>query len=387
MAVCESKIVALILAAGFSSRMGACKPLLPFGESSVIATAVTSFRQAGISDIRVVIGYHGDKILPVLKELQVRPIWNERYAEGMFSSVLAGVQTFDDQIKAFFLLPVDTPLVKRYSLKTMIRLYRQTGAAVIYPTFRGKRGHPPLIDQQCFDHILAADGVGTLKNILEVFSPLAMEVELPDRGLILDMDTPEDYAYLTKYSSQEKNVPDREEIAALLKSRQTPRVIRHSLVVAAVGRRLAKALNKSGLQLDLALVTAGGLLHDIAKGQEQHARQGSILMKRLGYSLLAKVIFSHMDLVFDKHSLLDEAAIIFFADKVVREGRIVTLPERFREPSEKYAGQSDILSSIERRFQSGESIREAIVQILAVRADEVSKIPAYLRDSMKNSSL
>ncbi len=378
MAACKSKVAALILAAGFSSRMGAFKPLLPFDENSVIATAVNSFRQAGIFDIRVVIGYQADKILPVLKELQVRPVLNERYAEGMFSSVFAGVQTFNTQTSAFFLLPVDTPLIKRHSLKAMLRLYRRTGAAVVFPTFQGKSGHPPLIDQQCFGDILAAEGAGTLKIILKRFLCSAAELELPDRGIILDMDTPQDYARLKRYS-QAKQLPVREEALALLHARQTPRVIRHCLAVAAVGRQLAKRLNQSGLNLDLALITVGGLLHDIAKGQPQHARRGGRLLTSFGYPRLGTVIASHMDFVFDEHSFLDEAAIVFFADKVIREGRIVPLQNRFREPLRKYSGQPDVLYAIEKRFNSVQRIRTEIIRILAATAEPGRSLPTYLR--------
>ncbi|MDF2874967.1 MAG: metal dependent phosphohydrolase, partial [Sporomusa sp.] len=64
-------IAALILAAGFSSRMGAFKPLLPFGESSVIETVVNTFRQAGVADIRVVVGWQAERLRPVLDQLQV----------------------------------------------------------------------------------------------------------------------------------------------------------------------------------------------------------------------------------------------------------------------------------------------------------------------------
>ena len=109
----KEKVAALILAAGYSSRMGNFKPLLPLSGHSVIEYVVTNFRAAGISDIRVVVGFRAQDMLPVLRGLAVKPVINSRYAEGMFSSVVAGFQAlYDDGVEAALLLPVDTPLVK-----------------------------------------------------------------------------------------------------------------------------------------------------------------------------------------------------------------------------------------------------------------------------------
>ncbi len=191
----QSKISALILAAGLSSRMGELKALMPFGRSTVIETVIEQFRKAGISDIRVVIGHQKDLLLPLLEKLQVTVIVNHRYHKGMFSSVQAGVGTFSDQTQAFFLLPVDMPLIKADSLKSIIKTYYQTNAAVVYPVFNHKKGHPPLIDQQCFNSIRYQSDESTLKTVLTSFNHLSVETPLPDIGLTLDMNTPTDYEY------------------------------------------------------------------------------------------------------------------------------------------------------------------------------------------------
>jgi CTP:molybdopterin cytidylyltransferase MocA len=76
-------ISAIILAAGYSSRMGAFKPLLPFGDTTVMERSIALFRRAGIRDIRVVVGHNSSELLPLLKRLQALPLLNERYQEGM----------------------------------------------------------------------------------------------------------------------------------------------------------------------------------------------------------------------------------------------------------------------------------------------------------------
>ncbi|HWR06079.1 DVU_1551 family NTP transferase [Sporomusa sp.] len=356
-------IAALILAAGFSSRMGAFKPLLPFGESSVIETVVNTFRQAGVADIRVVVGWQAERLRPVLDQLQVTVVINERYEEGMFSSVLAGLHSFTEQPEGVLLLPVDTPMVKQTSIKTMLRKFRQTDSAVVYPVFRGRRGHPPLISGKYFDNILAVAGSGTLKSALECLAP-AINVEVPDRGVLLDIDTPADYEELNDYRLG-KALPTCEDAVALLKDSQpSNKVIQHSLAVATAGRQLADKLNKAGLHLNSTAVEVGGILHDIAKGKPHHARQGAKLMKRYGYPRLAGIIATHMDLIFDDKSTLDEAAIVFLADKLTHEGQIVSVEERFENALQRFSNEPDKVLLIKQRMSSAQRILARISGIL-----------------------
>ncbi|MGI6225278.1 MAG: nucleotidyltransferase family protein, partial [Peptococcales bacterium] len=81
-----NKLVALILAAGYSSRMGDFKPLLSLDSEYVITRTVNSLRAAGIADIRVIVGYRAEDLLPVLSSLGVTPVLNDNYDQGMFSS-------------------------------------------------------------------------------------------------------------------------------------------------------------------------------------------------------------------------------------------------------------------------------------------------------------
>ncbi|KAF5060060.1 Molybdenum cofactor cytidylyltransferase [anaerobic digester metagenome] len=189
-------ISAVILAAGLSSRMGEFKALLPFGRSTVIETVIDQFIAAGVTDIRIIVGHQSDLLLPLLEKLPVTAIENKCYLKGMFSSVRSGVLSFTNQTQAFFLLPVDMPLIKADSLKSIIKTYHKTSAAVIYPVYNQKRGHPPLIDQQCFDAICRGNDDTTLKTVLQAFKHLSVETTVPDIGLTLDMDTPADYEHL-----------------------------------------------------------------------------------------------------------------------------------------------------------------------------------------------
>lgn len=201
-------LTAIILAAGYSSRMGAFKPLLPFGGKTVLERAIELFRTAGIHDIRVVVGHRSSELLPLLERLDVTPLPNGRYQEGMFSSVLTAAKSLEAGDGAFFLLPVDIPLVRRESIELLARSYGSAAKGILYPAFRGRRGHPPLIATSYRDSILSWHGDGGLKALLKQYETNSATIETGDVGTLLDMDTPEDYERLQE-SLRKGGDPDK----------------------------------------------------------------------------------------------------------------------------------------------------------------------------------
>lgn len=188
---------AIVLSAGFSSRMGEFKPLMKIGDNTLLERAVKLFREAGIKEIIVVTGYRAGEVSQHIAPLNVRQIVNDRFAEGMYSSITAGLAGLDPQRwKAFFLLPTDIPLVKPSTVIELLQARKETGRKIIYPVFRARRGHPPLISTCYRNHILASTGVGGLKAVLAEFEQDALDVVTRDENVLLDMNTAADYEKL-----------------------------------------------------------------------------------------------------------------------------------------------------------------------------------------------
>ena len=201
----EEHLAAIILAAGYSSRMAAFKPLLPLGNSTVIETAISVFLQANISNITVVLGYRAEDLKSLLGRSHVKWILNERYNEGMYSSVVSGVSGLyptNVKVKGFFLLPVDIPLIKNSTIKQITLAYSRFGSHIFYPTYLKQRGHPPLIPSDLFPEIMAWKKPGGLQSLLEQHEDLACEVEVQDEGILMDIDTPEDYSEICRVYEQ-----------------------------------------------------------------------------------------------------------------------------------------------------------------------------------------
>jgi molybdenum cofactor cytidylyltransferase len=364
-----TRIVALVLAAGYSSRLGTFKPLAPIGTSTLIEEAVTRFLSAGIADVRVVVGYRADEIVPVLDKLGVRSIFNAEFDKGMLSSLLAGLRSFDSGTEAFFLLPCDVPLVKPATIRALIRAYRRDGSRVIYPRFQGLRGHPPLVPTACVAD-LPADYEGGLRAFLSRYEKQAIDVDVVDESILMDCDTAEDYRNLQAYRSME-GIPTGKECAELWARYDVPgNVIAHCRLVAELARVLALHLNRAGFNLNAGLVVASGYLHDLARAQPDHARAGARLLEELGYPLVAGVVASHMDIRLKRRGL-DESDLIFLADKCVEEDRLVALEERFESSLSRFAGKPGILHSVERRFKAARTIRERLEKLTGVSLDGI----------------
>lgn len=189
----EKDLAAVILAAGYSSRMAAFKPLLPLGHSSVIETVINTFIMAGINNVTVVLGHRADDLKPLMEHLHIRWVLNEKYSDGMFSSIASGLRSLSPEVKGVFLLPVDMPLVKSKTINEIKIAYSRSGTHIFHPAYLKQRGHPPLIPSDLFPEILAWNGAGGLQYFLEQHEARAYEVGVQDKGILMDIDTPGDY--------------------------------------------------------------------------------------------------------------------------------------------------------------------------------------------------
>ncbi len=187
------KFAALIVAAGYSSRMERFKPLLPLGEHTVIEQTIATFTAAGVENIIVVTGHNAEALNPVLEKVPVTVVMNERYDEGMFTSIKAGVMALPQSVDGFFMTPADMPFVMPDTIKQLMTTFTEQPSDVLYPTFNHKRGHPPLIARAVFRSILDSDGEGGLKRLLNHPEIHANHLEVADEGILLDLDTYEDY--------------------------------------------------------------------------------------------------------------------------------------------------------------------------------------------------
>lgn len=196
------RIEAVLLAAGYSSRMGKMKALLPIGTTTVIRKQVEELRRC-VDRIIVVTGYRGEEVADHIRDYPADVVWNPCFADGMFTSVKAGLLSLSADVEACLILPVDYPLVTSDMIQKLIREYERGEFPVVYPSFAMRKGHPPVIAAGCISQILQYQGDRGLKGALKPFDGAAGYVLMDDAGCVMDMDTPGDYQNILAVAGQQ----------------------------------------------------------------------------------------------------------------------------------------------------------------------------------------
>ncbi|MFH1114370.1 MAG: NTP transferase domain-containing protein [Pseudomonadota bacterium] len=376
-------ITAIVLAAGYSSRMGAFKPLLRIGDKTVLERIIGLFREAGIGDVRVVAGHRAEEVIPRAEELGVRWILNEHFQDGMLSSVQAGVGSIGPDRDAFFLLPVDIPLVRTHTVLKLKAAYGECGKGIVYPTFVGKRGHPPLIAARYSEEILNWTGSGGLRSFLSRKESDAVNVAVPDEYIGLDMDTPADYeTILKKWAAYD--IPSVPECMEVLKERDavSGKLIAHSRRVAQVALIIGQALNDRGSCLDPALIRAAGLLHDMARDRPRHASTGGRILRDMGFPRVAEIVEQHMSVEIRADRPVNERDVVALSDKLVMGDVVVSLEDRFQTRLDRYSNDPDIRAAVSERLTHARRLRARIEDALGTSIDTVfSNRPEVRREA------
>jgi putative nucleotidyltransferase with HDIG domain len=351
-------ITAVILSAGLSTRMGRFKPLLPLGTRRAIERVVNLFQAGGIDDILAVVGHRASEVCEAIEPLKIRRVINPDYRQGMFASVLTGLRALPDQCRAFFIHPVDIPLVRPQTVQRLTAAFKNHSATVLYPTFNGRRGHPTLIRTCLVPSIMQWSGAGGLKGSLQCHEADSLELPVVDEAILQDLDTPGDYDRMRARLNTE-GLPSGEECRVLMEQMRElpPPVADHCRAVSRVALQLAHALEAAGAAIDVELVRTAALLHDIARTEKNHAHAGAQLLASHGFSRLAPIVSVHMDLDVNGDRPLDEAQVVYLADKLVDGDRCVDMERRFSRQMETYSGNRGVVDAIVRRWENTRLIR------------------------------
>jgi molybdenum cofactor cytidylyltransferase len=190
-------VAAILLAAGRSRRMGAFKPLLPFGDRTVIECCVGSLRGAGIEEIVVVVGHRGEEIRAQLKSFDISFAVNPDPDSEMSVSIAQGVAKVSAGASALITALVDHPAVPPETIGILIDEWRR-GARLVQPEYDGRGGHPVLIDLAYRAELLALDPQGGLRALFAAHRDEVRRVPVESPYVARDMDTWEDYRRLHK---------------------------------------------------------------------------------------------------------------------------------------------------------------------------------------------
>ncbi|MBW1744544.1 MAG: HDIG domain-containing protein [Deltaproteobacteria bacterium] len=188
-------------------------------------------------------------------------------------------------------------------------------------------------------------------------------------------------------------IPTKEQCLELIgRHKMLPHIVRHSQLVTRVAVLIARKLNGVGQQLDLALVEAGALLHDITKTisietSENHAQTGGELLTSLGYPGVAEIVRQHICLdpgSFDPDAVT-EAEVVNYADKRVKHEEVVDIEDRFQDVLERYVKKIPRyvkkIPGLEARFEQVQRETQLVEQKIFSKID-IS--PEQIRETLDN---
>jgi len=294
-----------------------------------------------------------------LPNLPVKWIHNDAFDHGMLSSVKKGAASIGDERPWFFLLPVDIPMVRPRTLAAILKARRglNKDVAILHPTFLGRRGHPPLISTQLIPGIIDWTGPGGLGGFLDLHHTEAIEIPVVDEFIGRDMDTPADHEALSCALSR-YNIPTALECEAMLSDGFffATKTAAHCRQVTRLAVYIGEALAACGAVLDIERIRAGALLHDISKGEKNHAATGAAVLREMGYSGIADIVAAHVDLEISLESPLTESEVVHLADKLVRGDSPVPLSVRFEHKLAKYGHDPSAREAILKRRAIAETI-------------------------------
>jgi len=190
-------VAAIILAAGRSQRMGAFKPLLPFGAKTVIEACLENLRCGGVEIVVVVVGQgpRAEELKAHLQNANVSFAVNPDPESEMSASIACGIRALPKATRAVIINPVDHAAVPGEVVNLLIGAWKKD-ARLVKPTWNERGGHPVLIDLEFRDELLNLDPVGGLKTFFEDHQDQVSRVSVNSKYIARDMGTWDDYCAL-----------------------------------------------------------------------------------------------------------------------------------------------------------------------------------------------
>jgi len=204
-----SRIAAVVLAAGASTRMGTAKQLLQIDGRPLVQHVLDNVQRSGVGEIILVLGHSAAAIQRELKLEGAKVVLNENFLQGMGTSLKSGLARVDSQVQAALIILADQPFVRPETLDQLIAAHERTRAQIVIPTYRGFRGNPVLLDRSVFPEVMGLSGDIGCRAIFGEHQDGIVKLEVGDVGILLDIDQKKDYESLRNSKNRrerEKNL-------------------------------------------------------------------------------------------------------------------------------------------------------------------------------------
>jgi molybdenum cofactor cytidylyltransferase len=205
------RVAAIVLAAGASTRYGQPKQLLPVGGKTMLQHVVDVVLASPVDQTIVVLGHRAGEIgasvrqgLPTAADKSADIVTNEEWQAGLSTSVQAGLRAIRSDIQAALFVLADQPAITPGIIAALLGRYRETGAPIVVPTYRGERGNPALFDRSLFSELMEVRNDQGGRQLVDRYANRTEKVEVGSEAVLVDVDTEEDYQRFKEAYGQRK---------------------------------------------------------------------------------------------------------------------------------------------------------------------------------------
>jgi molybdenum cofactor cytidylyltransferase len=164
----------------------------------MIETVVHNVLQSRVDKVMVVLGNDSQKIRTLMEKLPVKTCVNPNPEDGMLSSVMCGFKAIPREANAALVYLGDQPNIPPEVTNTVIEAYNEDIQGIVIPVHNHRRGHPLLVDLKYRNDIYKLDLEQGLRSLMHLFPEDVLEVDVDESGILVDIDTQEDYTKATK---------------------------------------------------------------------------------------------------------------------------------------------------------------------------------------------
>ena len=189
----------MLLAAGESRRMGSINKLtLPVGGKALLRRTAEMLNRCDLVELVVVVGHEQQIALELLRGLQLRSVYNEEFRNGQMTSVYCGLAALEKPCDGVMICLCDQVLLDAEDIRRICRGFESCPTSIMVPVHKGKRGNPVVLDYAHRETILADRKNLGCKRLIEKNPELVTVLEMPNDHVLVDLDTPEAYANVTR---------------------------------------------------------------------------------------------------------------------------------------------------------------------------------------------
>jgi molybdenum cofactor cytidylyltransferase len=196
----RTTVGAVLLAAGAGSRLGGRpKALLELGGVPLILRQLIALSGAGVDEVVVVLGHHGDAVEAAVRAFPITLARNPRPDEGQVSSVRVGLKALSPKLDAILVALADQPLIDAQDITALIGAYKKRGdAAMVVPRVasgdggEALPGNPVIFDAALRDEWLSGAADLACRRWRDAHPQRVRWFDTDNRRYRVDIDTPED---------------------------------------------------------------------------------------------------------------------------------------------------------------------------------------------------